>query len=96
MALLSITPKTPVLTLAKLICGSEGTLAVMTELKLNLVPRPSQTALALVQFDNLYEALTSVPLILQTEPSAVELLDNLGLTMCRGDAGVCSPARQLY
>jgi FAD/FMN-containing dehydrogenase/Fe-S oxidoreductase len=73
----------PRFNLAKLVCGSEGTLAVMTEIKLNLVPRPRRTGLALLQFDNLYEALTSVTTILQTEPSAVELLDNLCLVMCR-------------
>lgn len=76
-------PPDPRFNLAALICGSEGTLATMTEIKLNLVPRPRLTALALVQFDDLYEALTATPVILQTEPSAVELLDNLGLTMCR-------------
>jgi FAD/FMN-containing dehydrogenase/Fe-S oxidoreductase len=69
--------------LAKLACGSEGTLAFMTDLKLNLVPRPSQTALAIVQFDNLHDALAATQIILQVDPSAVELLDNLGLTMCR-------------
>jgi len=69
--------------LAKLICGSEGTLAVMTEIKLNLVKKPTKTALAIVHFDALDTALTAVPPILEIEPSAVELLDNLGLTMCR-------------
>jgi FAD/FMN-containing dehydrogenase/Fe-S oxidoreductase len=69
--------------LAKLICGSEGTLAVMTELKLNLVPLPKMTALAIVHFEALKTALAAVPTILEVEPSAVELLDNLGLTMCR-------------
>ncbi|RMF26800.1 MAG: FAD-binding oxidoreductase, partial [Chloroflexi bacterium] len=69
--------------LAKLICGSEGTLAVMTEIKLNLVPIPTRTALAIIHFDSLYEALSSVPVILEVEPSAVELLDHLGLTLCR-------------
>ncbi|MBN1991468.1 MAG: FAD-binding protein [Anaerolineae bacterium] len=69
--------------LAKLMCGSEGTLAVITAIKLNLVPRPTQTALALIHFDNLWEALTAVPVILAVEPAAVELVDNLGLTMCR-------------
>jgi FAD/FMN-containing dehydrogenase/Fe-S oxidoreductase len=76
-------PQDPRFNLAKLICGAEGTLAMMTEIKLNLVPRPRQTTLVLLQFDHLYEALTSVPAILQTEPSAVELLDNLCLAMCR-------------
>ncbi len=69
--------------LAKLVCGAEGTLAVITELKLNLVPRPKRTALAVVHFDTLRDALTAVPIILEVDPSAVELLDNLGLRMCR-------------
>ncbi|MFQ5638751.1 MAG: FAD-binding and (Fe-S)-binding domain-containing protein [bacterium] len=69
--------------LAKLICGSEGTLAVMHEIKLNLVPRPTKTALAIVHFKSLYEALSATPVILETEPSAVELLDNFAITLCR-------------
>ncbi|MFQ5398885.1 MAG: FAD-binding and (Fe-S)-binding domain-containing protein [Anaerolineae bacterium] len=69
--------------LAKLVCGAEGTLAVMTEIKLNLVPRPQATALAIAHFDSLVTALTAMPTVLQAQPSAVELLDNLGLTLCR-------------
>jgi len=69
--------------LAKMVCGAEGTLAVITELKLNLVPIPKMTALGIVQFGSLFEALSSVSSLLEVEPSAVELLDNLGLTMCR-------------
>lgn len=69
--------------LAKLVCGAEGTLAVIEDVKLNLVPRPKKTALAVVHFDRLYDALSAVPAILDTDPSAVELLDNLGLTLCR-------------
>jgi FAD/FMN-containing dehydrogenase/Fe-S oxidoreductase len=73
----------PRFNLAKLVCGSEGTLAVMEEIKLNLVPLPAKTALAVVHFDSLVEALSAAPVILGVEPSSVELLDNLGLTMCR-------------
>lgn len=69
--------------LAKMVCGAEGGLGVITELKLNLVPLPTHTALAIVHFNSLPEALTAVPLMLEVGPSAVELLDNLGLTMCR-------------
>lgn len=68
--------------LAKLIAGSEGTLAVMTGIKLNLVPRPKMTALAVVHFDDLHTALSAVPVILETSPSAVEMIDNIGLTRC--------------
>jgi len=70
--------------LSKLICGAEGTLGVITEVKLNLVPRPKKTALALVQFPGLYQALSAVPTILETHPSAVELLDHMALTLCKG------------
>lgn len=76
-------PQDPHFNLAKLVCGSEGTLAVMTELTLNLVPVPVHTALAVVHFDELFTALSAVPMILETSPSAVELLDNLGLTLAR-------------
>ncbi|MBX2822425.1 MAG: 4Fe-4S dicluster domain-containing protein, partial [Rhodothermaceae bacterium] len=69
--------------LSKLMCGAEGTFGVMTEIKLNLVPKPQKTALAIVHFEQLKEALEAVPVILEVGPSAVELLDNLGLTMCR-------------
>lgn len=69
--------------LSHLMCGSEGTLGVMTEIKLNLVPRPKMTALALIHFADLRTALTATPTVLQVNPSAVELMDNLGLTMCR-------------
>ncbi|MFQ5616726.1 MAG: FAD-binding oxidoreductase, partial [Anaerolineales bacterium] len=77
------TPPDPRFNLAKLVSGAEGTLAVITGIKLNLVPRPAKTALGIVHFDNLYEALSAVPAILEVGPSAVELLDNLGLTRCR-------------
>jgi FAD/FMN-containing dehydrogenase/Fe-S oxidoreductase len=76
-------PRDPRFNLAKLLAGSEGTLAVMTEIKLNLVPRPTKTALALLHFAALYPALASVPAILQVEPAAVELIDNTILTLCR-------------
>ena len=70
--------------LHRLVCGSEGTLAVMTEITVNLVPRPSCTGLVLLHFDDLYAALAAVPDILETGPTAVELLDTLSLTLCHG------------
>ncbi len=69
--------------LASLVCGAEGTLAVITAIKLNLVPLPPMTALAIIHFEELGTALRAVPTILQTDPAVVELLDNLGLTLCR-------------
>ena len=76
-------PKEERFNLSSLICGAEGTLGMMTEIKLNLVPLPHMSALAIVQFEDLPSALAAVPVILQVEPTAIELLDNLGLTLCR-------------
>ena len=69
--------------LAKLLCGSEGTLAMMHDIKLGLVPVPKQAALAVVHFAGIYEALAAVPTILEVDPSAVELFDHVGITFCR-------------
>ncbi|MFB3131471.1 MAG: FAD-binding and (Fe-S)-binding domain-containing protein, partial [Rhodothermales bacterium] len=76
-------PQDPRFNLARLVCGAEGTLAVMTDITLNLVPIPSRTALAIVHFESLVEALRAVPVILDVDPSAVELMDHLVLTLCR-------------
>ncbi len=76
-------PQQPGFNLAKLLSGAEGSLGVITEIKLNLVPRPKKTALAIIQFESLFEALSAVPTILEVQPSAVEMMDNLGLTLCR-------------
>ena len=76
-------PRDPRFNLSKLMAGSEGTLATMTELKLNLVPRPKMTALAIIHFNDIYTCLEATQIILQTEPSAVELFDEMGMNLCR-------------
>jgi len=73
--------------LARLLCGSEGTLAVATEITLDLVPRPAHTALGIVHFRTRREALLAVPGILRTSPSAVELLDGHAILQARRAPG---------
>jgi FAD/FMN-containing dehydrogenase/Fe-S oxidoreductase len=67
--------------LAKLLCGSEGTLGFMTDVTLNLVETPAHTGLAIVQFDAQRAALEAVPAILETGPSAIEFMDSYSLTL---------------
>jgi FAD/FMN-containing dehydrogenase len=67
--------------LCNLMTGAEGTLAAITELKLKLVPRPTRTALCIVEFPTLQASLEATPAILETAPSAVELVDDLSLRM---------------
>ena len=73
--------------LAKLIVGSEGTLATITEAKLHLVPRPRMTALAILHFRDLIESMEATVEILQDGASAIELVDKLILDMTRSSVG---------
>jgi len=61
--------------LAKLLVGSEGTLAVSLEAKLNIEPLPKHKALCTVHFADLLEAIRAVAPILEHGPSAVEIMD---------------------
>ena len=66
--------------LSKLFVGSEGTLGVVLEARLNLVPLPKAKAVLAVQFDDLLESLAATPLILTHKPSAVEVMDRFILS----------------
>lgn len=63
--------------LAHLIVGSEGTLGLVLEATIKLVPVPGATALCVVHFDDLIESLRHVPAMLEHNPSAIELLDEI-------------------
>ena len=71
--------------LAKLLCGSEGTLAVTLGATLLLHPLPQAKGLALLAFDSVDAAIDAVLAILTTGPSAVELLDDVVLDAARGN-----------
>ena len=64
------------LNICKLLAGSEGTLAIVTEMKLGLIPLPPQhTALVCVHCHSIKEALLANALALQCSPMASELVD---------------------
>ncbi len=67
--------------LAKVVAGSEGTLAVILELKLNLEPLPKFKSVVVVHFADLLEAIRAVETMLPYKPSAVEILDSTVLAM---------------
>src|SRR4051812_33182779 len=61
----------------KLIAGSEGTLAFLTEIKLNLVPLPpKEMGLLCVHFNTINESLLANLVALKYYPSASELIDH--------------------
>ena len=62
----------------KLIAGSEGTLAFMTEIKLNLEPvLREETALLCIHFNSIDDALMANLIALKYEPRVSELIDHL-------------------
>ncbi|WP_276282270.1 FAD-binding and (Fe-S)-binding domain-containing protein [Halorussus caseinilyticus] len=72
--------------LAKLFVGAEGTLGVVTEATLSLVSKPDRTAVALYCFPDLLSAMEAVPVALDYDPSAVELMDEEVFRLARDSA----------
>ena len=65
--------------LVPLICGSEGTLGVITQATLNLVPLPKHRQLFCAHFDSIFTAMQVVPAYLPQQPAAIELIDKATL-----------------
>jgi FAD/FMN-containing dehydrogenase/Fe-S oxidoreductase len=80
-------PAKPV-NLAKMMVGSEGTLGVVLEAKLGLVPLPKAKAVMVIEFADLLEALSATPVILRHGPSAVEVMDKAILDNTRQNAAL--------
>ncbi|NPA71630.1 MAG: FAD-binding oxidoreductase [Gammaproteobacteria bacterium] len=65
--------------LAPLICGSEGTLAVVKTATLNLVALPKHRQLICAHFESIEAAMRVVSDLLKLEPAAIELIDRATL-----------------
>ena len=82
-----VDPAKPV-NLAKLLVGSEGTLGIVLEAKLRLVPLPKAKAVMVIEFADLLEALSAAPVIVGHGPSAVEVMDKSILDNTRQNANL--------
>src|SRR5579859_4857429 len=69
--------------LAKMIVGSEGTLAIVVAAKIALVPLPRAKAVLTIEFVSLLDALAATPAILHHRPSAIEIMDRFILDHAR-------------
>ncbi len=74
--------------LTKIMVGSEGTLGIVLEAKVRLVPLPKAKALMAILFDDLLQSLAATPVILKHKPSAVEVMDKAILDNTRQNAGL--------
>ena len=79
--------------LTKLLIGSEGTLGIITEATLRLIPKPLATKTAMVIFYDLYTAGKSISKILTSgvRPSKMEILDHNALNKVEDYAGLDLP-----
>jgi FAD/FMN-containing dehydrogenase/Fe-S oxidoreductase len=69
--------------LARLLAGSEGTLAIVTEAVISLEPVPETKAMALLRYDTVADAMADVAPIVEHGPAAVEVLDDVLLERAR-------------
>ena len=76
--------------MTKMVVGSEGTLCVVTEVKINLVPRPTMTALSVVHYQDIFGASESIKDILDHGPSSIEIMDHNVLERSRASTGLGS------
>ena len=67
--------------LARLLAGSEGTLAIVTEATVSLEPVPNSTAVVMLTYDDILAAMADVAPILEHDPAAVEVMDDTLLTL---------------
>lgn len=71
--------------LTRILTGSEGTLAVITEAKLNITPIPEVRRLVNVKYDAFDSALRNAPFMVEAQALSVETVDSKVLNLARED-----------
>jgi len=69
--------------MARLLVGSEGTLAFFNEIELELQPIPAHRVLGICHFPSFYGAMAATRRIVELGPSAVELVDRTMIDLSR-------------
>jgi FAD/FMN-containing dehydrogenase/Fe-S oxidoreductase len=74
----------PEFSMDRMITGSEGTLALVTEAKLRVIPKPAQRALLRIYFDDLEKMGRAVLALRPLVPSALEVIDKTMIDLVKG------------
>ena len=69
--------------LSQLLAGSEGTLAVIRQATVGLVPKPKHTVLGVLSYASVDGACEMVPGILEHHPAAIELIPRMIVELAR-------------
>lgn len=71
--------------LSRLLAGSEGTLAFITEATLNLTPIPRHKVLVNISYRDFDAALRHAPVLVKAQATSVETIDSTVLDLARND-----------
>lgn len=71
--------------LSRVIAGSEGTLAFVTEAKLNITPLAPHKALLNIKYDSFQSALRNSPFLVEAKATSVETIDSNVLNLAKQD-----------
>ncbi|WP_342607141.1 D-2-hydroxyglutarate dehydrogenase YdiJ [Vibrio tritonius] len=71
--------------ITRVLCGAEGSLAFITEAKLNLTRIPKARTLVNIKYDSFESALRNAPLMVQANALSVETVDSKVLNLAKQD-----------
>ncbi|KLV08881.1 membrane protein [Photobacterium aquae] len=69
----------------RLLCGAEGSLAFITEAKLNITPIPKARTLVNIKYDSFDSALRNAPMMVEAQALSVETVDSRVLNLAKQD-----------
>lgn len=78
-------PESEQIDVSRLICGAEGSLAIVTEAKLRITPSPQYKVLVNVKYQDFADALRHAPNLVQARATSVETVDGNVLDLARND-----------
>ncbi|MCT7941499.1 D-2-hydroxyglutarate dehydrogenase YdiJ [Shewanella holmiensis] len=70
---------------SRILTGSEGTLVVITEAKLNITPLPKTRMMVNIKYDSFESALRHAPSLVQAKATVVETVDSKVLNLAKQD-----------
>jgi len=71
--------------LTRILCGAEGSLAFIAEVKLNVLPLPKVRQLINIKYDSFDSALRNAPFLVEANALSVETVDSTVLNLARED-----------
>ncbi|MBL4831398.1 MAG: FAD-binding oxidoreductase, partial [Aliivibrio sp.] len=71
--------------ITRVLCGAEGSLAFITEAKLNITPIPKARVLLNIKYNSFDSALRNAPFMVEANALSVETIDSKVLNLARAD-----------